>query len=107
MALTKKETKHYKPLIIRKLEEMKVKNEVGYTQTGTFRYAKQLVPDGEGKFKVQTSKVPNYRASNLQKSLVKKLLALTSNEVERFLATEVPTPEAPKDDMAIDGATSE
>lgn len=89
MSLTKKQTKYYKPLILKKLEEMGVKQEIGYTQTGTSRVVPYLNNEVEGEPKVERKKVPNYRASNLYKSLTKKLLKMPVESIEKFLSTEV------------------
>lgn len=101
MTLTKKQIKHYKPLIQKKLTEMGIKNEIGYTQTGTTKVIPQLVKTDDG-FKVENRRVPNYRAANLYKSLTKKLCNLGVLEVERFLATEMPRQEEPRDEVLIE-----
>ena len=92
MSLTKKEIKRYKPLIHAKLSEMGVKDEVGYTQTGSSRMRPQVV-QGENGPQVEQVKSPNYRAANLYKSLTKKLLNTSPKAVERFLETIIPKKE--------------
>ena len=89
MSLTKKEIRYYKPLILSKLNEMGVKNEIGYTKTGSNRQVMQYVQTDSG-YKMQNETVPNYRAANLYKSLTKKLLKMTPEAVERFLDTIIP-----------------
>ena len=89
MTLNKKETRYYKPLIVGKLQEMNVKDEIGYAKTGATKVARQMV-EVEGKFSMEKKTVPCYRAANLQRNLTKKLLKLSPVEIERFLATELP-----------------
>jgi len=92
MALTKRQIKLYKPMIKAKLDEMGVKSELGYTQTGSFRMAPKVVQT-EGKIEVKQVKTPNYRASNLHKNLTKKLLSLSPEAIEKFLETAIPQKE--------------
>ena len=89
MSLTKKQIKHYKPLILERLEKMGVKQEIGYVQTGTSRLAPYLNTEVEGEPKVETKRVPNYRASNLHKNLTKKLLKMSVESIEKFLNAEL------------------
>jgi len=88
--LTKKQTKRYKALITEKLDEMNIKNEIGYTKTGSFREV--VVPyhaRKEGEPQIQT--LPNYRAANLRKNLTKKLLKMSPEAIDRFLDTIIPS----------------
>ena len=94
--LTKKQIKLYKPMIKSKLEEMGVKSEIGYTQTGSFRMAPKLIQE-DGKMEVKQVKTPNYRASNLHKNLTKKLLKLSPEAIEKFLETAIPSKEESED----------
>ncbi len=83
MALTKKQTKHYKKLIQTKLTEMGIKDDIQYTKTGHFKTGRYYDPELQ---KIVTKKLDTYRAANLYSNLCKKLLSLPPEGIERFLA---------------------
>lgn len=83
--LTAKEVKHYRKLIIAKLELMNVKDEVQMQATGKVRIVKYF---DQKEMKIKTARLPLNRLANLQKSLTKRLLKLSKSEVERFLAQD-------------------
>ena len=89
MKLTKKKAKHYKPLIKAKLMEMGVKDQVGYTETGSFRTVSVINEEDKENPKVETKRVPSYRAVNLYKNLTKKLLGMSTEAIEKFLSSPI------------------
>lgn len=85
MALTKKEMRKYKPLIVKKIEDLGMKSELQYTKTGFKKTVDIPRPSGFG---TEKRTFDTYRATNLQRNLLKKLLKLSVGEVERFLSQD-------------------
>lgn len=102
MGLSNKQINYYKPLITKKLESLGVQAGIGYTKTGTARDISRYVTDSSGQRvqdeagndRTEVVKQPHYRATNLQKSITKKLLKLDVPQVERFLTTEPASPKS-------------
>lgn len=94
MNLTKKQAKKYKRLILAKLSELGVKNEIGYTKLSSFRVARQVVEKEEGVFAFEKTKIPAHQASNLYKNLTKKLLKMPAEAIDKFLSTELTPPKS-------------
>lgn len=113
MGLSNKQINYYKPLIIRKLESLGVKSGIGYTKTGTKGKVEVYVTDENGMrvvkddYTLETKLIDrdHYRATNLQKSITKKLLKLDVPQVERFLTTEPTSPKS--EEILIEESSNE
>lgn len=81
--LSKDQRKQYRKKLEDKLNALGLKDESILIQTGKYKQS-LTVRDG----KVAVVKVPLVRASNPHRNLIKKLLKLSVNEVERFLNTD-------------------
>jgi hypothetical protein len=94
--LPKKKLAHYKKLVIRKLEAAGIKDEIQYKVNGVKRilnaYHGQLkdkdgnllANQGPKHFEVRTQ-----QATNLQRSLLKRILSLPEEMIKTFLLSEL------------------